>query len=73
MKSGSAYLDFADAVDELSAISSLGENANALQSELAKDPELCKDAGPYGLATALAVLNGLARRSEQFLPNGCTP
>jgi hypothetical protein len=37
----------------------------------APSPASCASAGPYGMSDAFALLNGLARRSPVFLPDGC--
>jgi hypothetical protein len=65
------YLDLEQAIDDLNAVAHLDDDANSLNNELAADPGLCKNGGPFGLEPASAILNGLARRSTVFLPNGC--
>ena len=73
LKEGKAYFELFDAALAVARIASFDDAASTLDKELAANPTLCSGAGPYGLADALAVLNGLARRSSVFLPNGCAP
>jgi hypothetical protein len=67
------FLEVRDAADAIAKMAALGSVADRLDALMQATPTLCRDAGPFGVREAAEILNGVARRSEVFLPAGCMP
>jgi hypothetical protein len=66
------FLALHTAADAVAKMAAFDAAADALETRLHDaGPGLCRDAGPFGLAEATGILNGIARRSVRFLPEGC--